>query len=202
MSDLFNFSLSDMMLFSSETFVRMITLHNNNLWPLHIVSIVVTLGLLWAVLRSRYVTAMWPRLAYAALAVAWIWVGYAFHLESYAPINWGAKVFAWAFMAQGALLLITALAVDADKLFAASGWPTALGRFLFVFGAIVWPVASMAAANDWEAAHLLGLLPDPTALATLGILFLAKGPGKYLLGLIPIAWCAISATTYVAMRLV
>jgi len=49
-------------------------------------------------------------------------------------------------------------------------------------------------------AAFFGVTPDPTAIATLGLLLLMQGGGRAVLWPIPLAWCAISGATLWAMN--
>ena len=44
------------------------------------------------------------------------------------------------------------------------------------------------------------MAPDPTAVATLGVLLLASGRGRWSLLVVPVLWCAISGATLLAMK--
>jgi hypothetical protein len=48
--------------------------------------------------------------------------------------------------------------------------------------------------RPWTQADVFGIAPDPTAIATLGILILNERIAWWLLP-IPLAWCVISAAT-------
>ncbi len=44
------------------------------------------------------------------------------------------------------------------------------------------------------------MAPDPTAVATLGLLLIARGRGRGWLMVIPAVWCGISGATLLAMK--
>ena len=54
--------------------------------------------------------------------------------------------------------------------------------------------------RSWTQAEVFGMAPDPTALATLGVLLLAGGRPAWALFPIPVAWCLISGATLWAME--
>ena len=54
-----------------------------------------------------------------------------------------------------------------------------------------------AAGRSWLQFEMAFLAPDPTAIATLTILFLYRSPG--VLYIIPIMWVALSGMTLFAM---
>ena len=73
------------------------------------------------------------------------------------------------------------------KLLAATVLPTVLLFALFVQpalgAAVAWDVALVAPA---------GVLPDPTAVATLAFLLMVRGPARWTLLAIPLLWCIAS----------
>ena len=50
-----------------------------------------------------------------------------------------------------------------------------------------------------SAVEVFGIAPDPTVVATLGVLLVARGRNAWLLLPIPLLWCAISGATLWAM---
>jgi hypothetical protein len=54
--------------------------------------------------------------------------------------------------------------------------------------------------RGWRGVEIFGVAPDPTAVATLGILLLARGRGRGLLMVIPVLWCAITGALLLAMK--
>jgi hypothetical protein len=46
---------------------------------------------------------------------------------------------------------------------------------------------------------VFGITPDPTALATLGLLAMAEGRRRGALTVVPILWCLLSGATLLAM---
>lgn len=73
----------------------------------------------------------------------------------------------------------------------------ALGLVVFALG--VYPLIGLALGRSWTQAEVIGLAPDPTALATLGILLLTGTRSFWVLAPIPILWCLISDATLWAM---
>ena len=173
----------------------MIERYNAGLWPLHAAALAAGIALL---LLARRSTAIRTRLACAVLALAWAWVGWAFHWQRYATINWAAAYFAWGFAVQAALLASAAARPEWLRLNDRRG-PTAwIGSGLVVL-ALVYPLLAPLAGRPWTRAECFGLLPDPTAIATLGVLLPARGSARTALMVIPVTWCLIAAGTWWAM---
>ena len=55
--------------------------------------------------------------------------------------------------------------------------PRAIGLVLAACGVLVYPLAGVLAGRPWTQAEVFGLMPEPTALATVGLL-LAAGPAR------------------------
>ena len=79
---------------------------------------------------------------------------------------------------------------------------TAVGRAglgIVLFALVVQPLIGPLVGREWMQVEMFGVAPDPTALATLGILLLAVNRVHWELLLIPVAWCAITGATLWAM---
>ena len=195
MSEWWTYSLADFALFSPASYYRLFDLYNAAIWPAQPVAI--GLGVLIPVLGGRH--QAWPRLAAAFLALAWAWVAWGFHLRHYAAINWAAPWFAASFAVQAALL-IWAGVLRGTLLLAPSPTPVArIGQGLFLFALLAYPFVGLLAGRSWRQTEVFGLCPDPTALATLGLVLMA-GRGHWLLMPLPAAWCAIGGATLWMMK--
>ena len=201
MSELFNFTLSDMLMFSTDTYVRMFELYNADIWPLHIVALLIGSGLLAAHWWRNEVSSRLLRTAYISLGLSWLWIAYAFHAQRYATINLGGKGFAILFALEGLLILALAWAANSGRLLDKNKLqsPAPIAHALLLIGIVAWPIASVFATGEWRSVQLFALTPDATAIGSLGLFLLAPSPNKYLLCVIPIIWCVISAATHWAL---
>jgi hypothetical protein len=59
-----------------------------------------------------------------------------------------------------------------------------------------------ALGRGWTQAELFGIAPDPTVLATMGLLLMAEGSPRVRWAALapPVAWCLLSGATLLAMR--
>ena len=197
MTELWTYSLRDLLLFSPQTYYRLFELYNIAWWPLHVVAL--ALGILLLVLGWRGGARAGRSMA-ALLALSWLWVAWAFHSQRYASINLAAEYFAWAFAAQGLLLLW--LGVLRGQLRPVPAFTTKFrfGLGILFFALALIPVMGVLTGRSWTQAEVVGMAPDPTVLATLGTLLLANGRPIYLLYPIPIAWCLLSGATLLAIE--
>jgi hypothetical protein len=196
MSEWWTYSLSDFLLFSPRTYYRLFELYNASIWPLQILA----LALGAALLVLLFTGAAWRGRATAAiLAACWLWVAWGYLFKRYDTINWAASYFAVGFALEALLLAWTGLV--RDRLGLRSGWDVAstAGRCMLLFALVGYPLIAPLAGRPWMQVEIFGLAPDPTAIATLGFLATARQP-HWLLLVIPLIWCAISAATLWTMQ--
>ncbi len=195
MSEWWSYRPSDFLLFSARTYHRLFELYNAELWPAHLLAVALGLALLRAASEGGGAAA---RVACLLLAACWAWVAWAFHLHRYAAINWAATWFAAAFAIQAALLLICGVGGLGLRIETQRGGRRRLGLGLIAFALFVQPVLGLLlAGRPWREAELFGVAPDPTALATVGLLLLLapRAPPAWALWPIPILWCLVGAMT-------
>lgn len=160
MSEWWTYRLSDFLMFSPRTYWRLVELYNRELWPAQLAATLLGAALLVLAWRGRFTRAV-P----AVLAAGWLWTAWAFLAQRYADINWGARYLAMAFCAQALLLLaLTAASKPPDH---RSGRATGA---LLALAALAYPATALLWGRPWAQAETLGLMPDPTALYTLGLL--------------------------------
>jgi Family of unknown function (DUF6064) len=194
MSEWWTYRLSDFLMFAPRTYSRLFELYNAEIWPVQIVAIVAGFAMLWLVWRGAH-----GRVIAMALAAAWIFVAWAYHFERYATINTGAPYYAAGFAVQAVLLAWCAVRRDGlrfDIQFAPGRW---IGLALLAAGVALYPLLAPLLGRPWAQAEIFGIAPDPTAVATIGVLLLAKGRIAFLLAL-PLLWCAVTALTLWTME--
>lgn len=200
MSEWWTYRPTDFLMFAPRTYWRLFELHNQALWPAPWLLVVIgTLWLAWRLWRGTPAL----RSGIAALALAWAFVGWAFLLQRFEPIHWVAGGFAAGFVVQAGLLVVLA---GAGALRAAPpGVCDRTGLALVAFAMWLHPLLAPAAGRPWGQAEVFGLAPDPTAIATLGLLLctMAGTPAARAwwraAWALPVAWCVISAATLATM---
>ena len=188
MSEWWTYSLSDFLLFSARTYHRLIELYNVEIWPAQSVALAlgcILLALMWRPRpgQGRYVAAL--------LMVCWLWVALAFHWRHFVTINWAATYFAYAFAAEVALLLFFGILRN-DLVFEPGSAPHRIGFAVLLFAVFVQPLIAPLMGRGWLQAEVFGVTPDPTVVATLGILLASGRRALFGLGVIPFLWCALS----------
>lgn len=199
MSEWWTYTLSDFLLFSARTYFRLFELYNRDVWPLHAVAVGAGLAVLALLLRQR--PRSWHgRAVCAVLAAGWSWVAWAFHVERYAAIHWAAPWFGAAFAVEAALLFGLGVVAGRLRFDRTADRADRAGLALFLFALLGMPWMPVLAGRPWSQAEVFGLAPDPTALATLGVLLRAPARFAWVLLPIPLLWCAVAGATLWAMR--
>lgn len=198
MQDWASYALSDFLMFSPASYFRRYELANADLWPGQLLLAATAITLLWALRRPGPRSGQWAALL---LAAVWVLVAGLFLYRHYAQINLAADGFALAFLLQALLLFACGLlpAWRQRVLDSRSVSTRHPGMLLFVYALLVHPLVGLFAGRPWQGVELFGIAPDATALATLGILLTGSLAANWPLMIIPLAWCAISALTYLAM---
>jgi hypothetical protein len=195
MSEWWTYSLSSFLLFSPRTYYRLFELNNIQLWPLQIPALV--LGL--AILARTVFPAPWSGRAIAAmLAVFWALVARAFLLLQYDPVNYAARYFAIAFAVQAILLGWSGFIRDRLHV-GIRTVATNIGIAMIAYAIALHPLIAPLSGRPWTQAEIFGLAPDPTVIATLGVMLAAARPNWYLM-VLPLLWCAISGLTLWTME--
>jgi hypothetical protein len=202
MSEWTSYSLRDLLLFSAQTYYRLFESYNAAIWPTQFLAAALGIAIL-VLLRRR--TAGASRGISAILAAGWLWVGAAFLAKRYATINWSAMYFAWAFGIEAALLLWLGTAKDDQYPLSSPGRERvgvrgAVGLGVFLFALVVQPLIGPLLGRSWRGTQLFLLCPDPTAVATLGLLLLARARRRWPLMVVPILWCLYTAIFLFAMK--
>ncbi|HZF79981.1 MAG TPA: DUF6064 family protein [Rubrivivax sp.] len=178
---------SDFLMFSPGTYWRLVELHNRAAWPLHLLVLALGSVFAWALWRGH----RWaPRVLLLLSALAWSIVAWGWHLQRYAAINWAATWLASAFALQAGLWVIAAALAQQGAAVPVSvrRWAVALlGAAL-----LAYPLLGPALGRPWAQAETLAMSPDPTLLASLAALLVAR---RVWLWPIPLLGCALSGLT-------
>lgn len=195
MSDWAGYALADFLMFTPATYARQFELVNQSTWPLHVAMLAAGLAIGW---RGHRAPVGW-RSACGLLAVAWLATAWWFVYLRYAPISLAGGWVTALFVVESLLLAAVAVAGGLRPLATrAQAWP---GRVLLGYALIGHPLMLLAGGRDPDALEWFGLAPDPTALATLGLLLMQRGFAAIVAAAIPLAWCLFSALTWLAMGL-
>jgi uncharacterized protein DUF6064 len=194
MSEWWTYDLSDLLMFSPETYYRLFHLHNEAIWPAQILALAAGLALVGLMLSG----ARWSGRAIAVLlAASWLLVA-ASYFPRLGTIHLAASYFTWGFAAEAALLLLAGI-IGGWLTFTRKDAIARTGIAIVVFALLVQPLIGPLLGRTWSGVELFGSAPDPTVLATLGVLLAADRLRLPLLAF-PLLWCAISGITLWTMH--
>src|SRR5262245_5198408 len=193
MSEWWTYSLSDFLLFSPRTYYRLFELYNLAIWPAQLLALALGVALLALMVRRP---AWHGRAMAAILAACWLWVAWAYLLTRYDTINWAARYFAAGFALEALLLALSGIVHDRLTMRAGrADLASRAGLGLFLYGLVAHPlIGPLLIGRPWTQVELVGLAPDPTIVATLGVLIAAERP-LWHLAIVPLGWCAIAGAT-------
>ena len=193
---LLSYAPGDFLMFGPEVYWRLFALQNGALRPLPVIAAVAGPACLLLV-ATRRPFAMRAVLMLAALAC----LGAAHFLATrYAPINGPVFYAAWGFGLQGLALTLVAV-IGSRKLSNRRGAAaTGTGWCLVGYATVLHPFVGLAFGRPLAQAEIVGIAPDPTALACLGLLSL-MWPGRWGIAcaIIPFLWCAFSTATLLTL---
>jgi hypothetical protein len=190
MTEWWTYRPEDFLLFSPRVYWRMFELHNAALWPLHAVTLAAGVTIVLLILLRPLRHDRWIVLV---LAVLWAFLGWLFLWNRYAAINWAIEYIAPLFALEAILLLIAGTVFN-GLTFDPRGIVGWIGLALVALGIVAYPFFTPLFGRPWSGAEIFGIAPDPTAIATLGLLILVRDR-PFLLGLIPLLWLLLSGLT-------
>jgi Family of unknown function (DUF6064) len=192
MSEWLSYSLDDLLMFSPRVYWRLFELHNRSIWPAQAIALMLGIAALALLLRPR----PWSDwLIASGLGFAWVWVAWSFLWLRYATINWAIAYVAPVFALEALLLIL--LKGTADRLLFTidRSVPAGIGLTLYLYAVVFHPLVPLIAGRSLWSAEVLAIAPDPTAIATLGLVAMAPRREIAVIGIIPAAWCLTSWAT-------
>lgn len=182
------YSPRDVIHFSAGTYHRLFGLYNAEIFPAQIAGLALVAAAIGLAIVGR------PRMVAAILALCWLWIAWMFHGRHLATIHLGGGFIALCWAVQAALLAWRGARLRFDGL----SWP---GFALCLVALAAPPLAILAGGRPWAEIEFAGTAPDATAIATLGMVLMARGRAAWSLLVLPLAWCVVTGATLWAMRL-
>lgn len=189
MTEWLSYTPQDLLLFSARVYFRLFELHNAALWPAQIATL--ALGVTLTVLTLRADRKIAGQIMAVALGVLWIWLAWSFLWQRYATINWTAAYLTPLFALQGVLLLWAGIR-DRMSYVVICGPAAGAAVALFAAAASAYPLFAPLMHRPLVGAEFFGLMPDPTAIATLAALALAPRRPAGLM-VVPSLWLLLSS---------
>ena len=190
-----SWTLEDLLLFSPQVYWRLFALENEAVWPAQPVVLAAVALLALSFVWKRWHAGRWFG---PVLGATWLWAGWHFVALRYGTVNWAAPTLAWGFYAEAALL--AGLGLSGRLVFVQWGRGVRFGLGLLVGAVLTWPLLAPLDGRPWREAEVIAIAPDPTAIATLGLLALAeRSRWTALLCVAPVLWLALSVLTLVTL---
>jgi len=192
MSEWWTYQLADLILFTPKTYFRLIEIYNISIWPIQLVALL--LSCIIAVLVWRRPICSGKIIA-SILALSWLWVAWAFHLQRFADIHWVATYYAVGFVIQASLLIWIGVIRDRLTMNSVESLVQKLGISTLIFALFIQPLLTLFFGENRNQVELFGITPDPTVIATIGLLMLINVRKHWWIYIIPLSWCLISGAT-------
>ncbi len=193
MTEWWSYGLSDFLMFSPTAYWRLVERYNLAWWPAQLAGLLAGVGLFVLTWRPR---AELQRVALLVLAVAWAWVGWAFHWQRYAELFLAAPWLAAACWVQAGLLAGAAWLPPREDIETPDTIRWIAGVLIAV--GIAYPLLAVLPGRPWSQAEVFGWLPDPTALVTIGALIALAGLPRWTratLAVLPLVSLSLGAAT-------
>jgi len=228
MSEWWTYSLTNFLLFSPRTYYRLFELTNADVWPLQFVTLALGVAIVVLVLRPRawsgraiaaILAALWLFVAWAYLlarydTINWVarYFAIAFVLQA-ALLIWTGVIrdrFRFGTRDPQSPLIPAHAGIQSPThqflmfknwvpAFAGTSGARWIGFALLVYALALHPLIAPLTGRPITQAEIFGLAPDPTALATLGVLLAADRPRLHLVA-IPLLWCLVTGMTLWSME--
>lgn len=169
--------------YSADVYSTIIVDHNLSLWPLQIFIVIICISLIGLARRGGANNA-----ALMIVAAFWIWCGFDFHLSTYATLNWAAQYFGYVFIAQGGTIIMWALLTRNQFVEPHRQRWSWVGIILIISAAIMHPLILFFSGAPPGYAEIPGMMPTPTALVTIGLIYLIPRRPVFWLLLVPVFW--------------
>ena len=184
-----------MLPFSREQFFEVFATYNAANWPAAILAY--PLAVL-AVLVAWRGTARAGRITGLVLALMWAWVGIVYQGVYFSQINPIARIFAGAFVVQGALFAAHAMTGRGLEFGPRSRLRAAAGATMIVYAMLLYPLIGLAVGERYPAMPLFGVAPCPLLIFTFGLMLWASC-ARWWLWIVPFLWSVIGGSAFIVL---
>ncbi|MCP4076948.1 MAG: hypothetical protein GY744_12290 [Gammaproteobacteria bacterium] len=190
-----SYRLSDLLLFSEQTYLRQFELYNQWLSPAQWLFYVYGVFFLFSLLNSeRYVT----RVLFLLSAPFWLICSYGFVWQFYVSINWMAEYFIVVFIIQAVLILWSGIFTYPSTKQNSQSIFLHPGLLLWTLTLFVQPVLEMVSGRSWSQLSVFAVTPDSLSFVAISFMLILRLPVVFFL---PSAlWLLFSTMTYLTMH--
>lgn len=184
--------------FTADQFLDVFRRYHEAVWPAPMA--LTAAGVLAAVAAyaaNRRRAWRWAQTSMVLLAALWLWSGIAYHKAFFAELTPAGAVFGSLFIAQAALLLISATQ-NGGSFDRASRGSLMVGTSLVAYALVVYPAIGIALGYRFPSAPSFGT-PCPTTIFTFGIFCLLPASIPRFALAIPVLWAAVGSTAAVEL---
>jgi len=182
--------------FTVEQFLEVFENYNTAIWPMQVVVYALALiALTAAATTSRYGS----RLTSAVLGFFWIWMGAAYHLLHFSPINKAAYVFGGMFIVQGFVFLHVGVLGSALSFRCRMDSYCAVGTLFVLYAMVFYPIIGHLVGHGYPQSPCFGVAPCPTTIFTFGLLLCTDRRVPKPVLAIPFLWSIIGFTAAIKL---
>jgi hypothetical protein len=171
-------------------FFTVFAAYNSATWPAAIVAYPLALTALLFAWRARPQAG---RASAIMLALMWSWVGFVYQGLFFAAINPLARVFAVAFIVQGALFAYHAWTGRGLEFGLRTRLRTVAGGAMTLYALMFYPLIGLVAGERYPAMPLFGVAPCPLLIFTFGLMLWAVC-ARWWLWVVPVLWAVIGGS--------
>lgn len=197
MSEYLDYTLTNLLLFSPETFFRQFELYHSAVFPVQLVLPFLFIGLLFCYKKApNYFVSV----TLVLIAASCVLCAFAYHLQFYKSINWVAHYFAKLFILQGVLFTFAAYKQWREPIILNVSVRRVIGGLLIFYSIVAFPFIDLLLRENWMQIQLVAVTPDPTMILALGILLCFKISYAWLMAILPVIWLIISGLIFYTMN--
>jgi len=196
-SDLSSYRLADFIPFSEEVYAALNAYYNESIWPMPLICVVISLGILFWTARRRQISFRIPG---CVLSVVWAWVGLVYYRMYFISILPQAEPLIYLCLLQAVGSLLVGLGIGGLRIDDSNASRFWIGWSLFALAALC-PI-TLFWGQAMDSVMLWGWGPTATALGSIGLLVMTSGKGcRWWLTVIPVTIWLLTLTLWLGFVL-
>lgn len=176
--------------FTAEQFLDTIFQYNQSVFPLQILFYLIGIISIYLLFKP---TSNSDKTISLILTFFWIWMGIAYHLTFFTPINKAAYFFGGIFILQGIMFSIYGFIKNKLSFHFRPDAYGITGIILILSALVLYPLLGYSFGHIYPYSPTFGL-PCPTTIFTLGLLLMSDKKCPVIILVIPFIWSIIGFT--------